>query len=429
MKTLQLPELPTIQRPSPAPRRQMHKSTGDLANEPNYHPKPKPILNPRSYHKGLIRVVSSAESSPSKIPRRTSVSKSMDRIAPGRRKSISRPIFNKRGKSESPERQRSVDSSTMIDLGVTASSMVRAANRISRPSALSPIVGTPNKDRDGTRIPIRRNSSINLNVKGASRGNSKAGSRETSPTKPGTTAKSPTKIPKKVGQGGFKKVSSIVKMSGAKRTISKGQPPDGDKTLNQQTGATKKETASARKEPSPLSREKSSVKKVPSAAIKREPSTLKRQTSNLKRETSNLKPSTLKRDNSNLLKRQTSTIKRDPSTLSKNQSDSSLTKRLEKKSSFKNKRRTSSESDGVNERVQNNTANDIDSSDMLIALTKPNVVSMTTAAIASQPIQITTAVTNQLNKSNSSSQIVQNSNSDTGGTAASSSMPATATGS
>lgn len=414
MKASLFPELPRSHKPSPAPRRQMHKSAGDLSSESRYQ-HPKPVVNPRSHQKGLLRIISSAESSPSKIPRRISVTKSMERIPPVRRKSISRAV-DRRGRSTSPERQRSVDSSTMIDLGVTASSMVRSANRISKTSALSPIAGTPNRDgENNTKIPVRRNSSINLNVKNGSRGNSRTNSRDPSPTKPGTN-KSPTKIPSKVGQAGLKKVSSIVKMSGAKRptitTTGKEQTESAKTRIGPVGPNAKKETASARKEPSTVTREKSSVKKAPPATIKREPSTLKRQPSNLKRETSNLKPTTLKRESSNLLKRQTSTIKpREPSALLKNQSDSSLTKRLEKKSSFKNKRRTSSESDGLNEKGKT-TANENDSSDKLITLPKTNVVSMTTAAIASQPIQITAAVTNQLNKSNSSGQIVHT-NSDT----------------
>lgn len=394
MKNLHLPEIPGVRRPFPAPRRQTNKSTGDLTNETHYLQR-RPLVNPRSTQKGLIRIVSSAESSPSKIPRRTSVTRSMDRL-PTRRKSISRSF---RQKSTSPERQRSVDSSTLIDLGVTASSMTRSANRISKPSALSPIAGTPNKDReDGSRIPVRRNSS--LNVRNSSRSNSRTTSRETSPNKPPGTNKSPTKIPRKLGQGSLKKVSSIVKLSASKKSTSTKEG-DGNKAPSSAANGTKKEPASARKDSS------SSIKKTPSAAVKRETSTLKRQTSTLKRETSNLKPTTLKRENSNLLKRQTSTIKREPSNLSKNQSDSSLAKRLEKKSSFKNKRRTSSESDGLNERTKT-TANE--SSDMLISLTSPNVVSMTAAAIASQPVQITTAVTNQLNKSSSSGQIIASSN-------------------
>lgn len=384
------------QRPLPAPRRHLHKSTGDLYNEPHCAAPSKPTVNPRSNQKGLIQIISSADSSPSKIPRRTSVTKSMERIPSlQRRMSLSKPT-GRRNRSESPERQRSVDSTTMIDLGVTASSMVRAANRISRPSALSPIVGTPNKDREGesahgTKIPVRRNSSINLNMKSGSRGNSRAGSRETSPVKPGTS-KSPTKIPKKVGAGGTKKAPSTVKAG----TSTKGANNDAS-SASDTTKGVQKESASARKEPSTLLRDKSSVKKVASTAVKRESSTLKRQSSNVKRETSTLKPSTLRR--------QASTVgKKEPSTLLKNQSDSSLTKRLEKKNSFKNKRRTSSESDGMADRVKSGRTVE-HASDMLIALTTPSATLPVTAAIAAQPVQITTAVTNQLNKSNSSSQI------------------------
>lgn len=219
----------------------------------------------------------------------------------------------------------------------------------------------------------------------------------------GSPTKSPTKIPQKINQ----KPSSPSK--GAKIDAKTGSTKSIPNAVN-------KESSSAKKEPA-INREKSSVKKPPPATIKREPSTLKRQPSNLKRENSQQK---LKRENSTIGIGGSSSgagggatakpnARRDPttSTLSKNQSDSSLAKRLEKKNSFKQKRRTSSESDGLNEI---DTAN---LSDKLIPLTtKSNGVSMTTAAVTSQPVQITTAVTDHLSKKNSSGQIVNNDNSN-----------------
>lgn len=411
-------------KPSPAPRHHIQRSADDLMFT-------QPIVNPRSYHKGLLGIVSGGGTvQPSRIPRRKS-SVSTPNISRNSSISMSRRnsrlssstdrLTNRRDSSASPRRRRPSNElgGSMIDLGISPSSSYltpsRSTQRISKPTTLSPIVGTPNKDceedsshcgNDGmnriysggidspTKIPIRRRSS-SINVNG-SRSSSKTSSREPSPMK-----KSPTKIPQKINQ----KLSSPSK--GAKI----------DKTANTKSvpNAVNKELSSAKKEPA-INREKSSVKKAPPATIKREPSTLKRQPSNLKRENSQLK---LKRENSTIGLTGSSSaatsskpplasnVRPSQSTLAKNQSDSSLAKRLEKKNSFKQKRRTSSESDGLNEI---DTAN---LSDKLIPLTtKTNGISMTTAAVASQPVQITTAVTDHLSKKNSSGQIVNNDNSN-----------------
>lgn len=409
------------QKPSPAPRHHIQRSADDLMFT-------QPIVNPRSYHKGLLGIVSGGGAvQPSRIPRRkSSVStpnisrnSSISTVRRDSRMSNSTDrLSNRRDSSSvSPRRRRKSSNElggSMIDLGMGPSTSLapsRSLNRISKPTTLSPIVGTPNKDCDQdssrcgnesrkygndspTKIPIRRSSSISVNGCG-SRSGSRVNSREPSPMK-GSANKSPTKIPQKINQ----KPSSPSK--GAKIDAKTGSTKSIPNAVN-------KESSSAKKEPA-INREKSSVKKPP-------PSTLKRQPSNLKRENSQQK-----------LKRENSTIgiggrgsgagggatakpnaRRDPttSTLSKNQSDSSLAKRLEKKNSFKQKRRTSSESDGLNEI---DTAN---LSDKLIPLTiKSNGVSMTTAAVTSQPVQITTAVTDHLSKKNSSGQIVNNDNSN-----------------
>lgn len=414
-------------KPLPAPRRHIQRSAGNLSRIETDDMFLPPIVNPRSYHKGLIGVVGgSGNILPSKIPRRkSSVStpnirnNSISSISSSRRNSrvsSSTDRLNvRRNMSISPQRKYGNDfGGSMIDLGGTTPTVLtlaRPINRISKPTTLSPIVGTPNKDCEQdssycgnstlmkcgsdspTKIPIRRSSSINTNT--TSRAGSKVNSRESSPTKPSPT-KSPTKIPQKVNQknGSPKK--------GVKNSTDKCTKPPAPNAVN-------KESSSTKKEPS-ISREKSSVKKAPPATIKREPSTLKRQPSNLKRQSSQQK---LKRENSSIDIGGSKPVtkpnsRREPSstTLLKNQSDSSLAKRLEKKNSFKQKRRTSSESDGLNEK---DTAN---LSDKLMPFTKTNGLSMTTAAITSQPIQITTAVTDHLSKKNSSGQIVSNDNSN-----------------
>lgn len=433
------PELPRMSsKPSPAPRRHIHKSLNNLDDETSTENElmlSAPLVNPRSYHKGLLRVVSSSggsgsggnggggngNMSPSKIPRRkSSISISSGSfggpyLPTSRKNSLTTASMDhlpqRRGQSISPKRKKSIDTgSSMIDLG---GAPTRSSSRISKPTTLSPIIGTPNKDcqddddmassskcsattdqSSPTKIPIRRNSNVNVNSRTSSQSNSQAGSREPSPPK-WVSKSSPTKIPQK----------SNAKSSPSKtdRTMRAKKPTGDDRTLGRSRGTgslATKEASSARKEPA-ITRERSSVKKPPAAAIKREPSTLKRQPSNLKRETSTLKrtPSNLKRENANLANKKTT-----QSTLHKNQSDSSLTKRIDKTNSFKQRRRTSSESDGLNEIDTANT------SDKLISLSTSNAVSMTTAAIASQPVQITAAVTNQLNKTNSTSQIVNNNN-------------------
>lgn len=413
-------------KPLPAPRHHIQRSAGSLSRiDTDEELLSQPILNPRSYHKGLLCVVGGSNNFlPSKIPRRKSSVSSPNirnsNISPTRRNSrISSStdrLSMRRDSSVSPRRKIGNEfGGSMIDLGMTPTvlTLSRPINRISRPTALSPIVGTPNKDSeqdpshfgsDGrkcgsdspTKIPVRRSSSVNIN--GISRAGSKANSRESSPMKL-SDLKSPTKIPQKVN----KKNGSPKKVAKKPVETSKCTKPATPNTVN-------KELLSTKKEPS-INREKSSVKKPLPATIKREPSTLKRQPSNLKRQNSQQK---LKRENSKVdlggLKAAVKlNARRDPSstTLLKNQSDSSLVKRLEKTNSFKQKRRTSSESDGLNEI---DTAN---LSDKLMPLTKTNGLSMTTAAITSQPVQITTAVTDHLSKKNSSGQIVINENSNT----------------
>lgn len=397
------PELPR-KKPSPAPRRFVHKSANDLLNEAeNDLPLDTPLVNPRSYHKGLLRVVSTGQSSPSKIPRRkSSISRPGD-MSSSRKNSLTMSTGNLSSRV-SPKRKMSNEfGGSMIDLGV-ASSTLRSASRISKPTTLSPIIGTPNRDgehenmagnksadQSPTKIPIRRSSSINIH---GSRNNSRASSREHSPPK--NTTRSPTKIPQKMPQ----RTSQSDNKTSKKQTINVKPPASkNEKTgpLKREASDIRKQPSSARKEPA-ITHEKSSAKKPIPQTLKRETSTLRKPSSTLKREPSNLKlPSTLKRESSTVGKRQTPSS----SMLSKNQSDSSLTKRLDKKNSFKQKRRTSSESDGFNEKDTANTDN-------LISLGMP-AAAMVSSVVTNKP---SPAVTNQLNKTSSSGQITHNNSSN-----------------
>lgn len=399
-------------KPSPAPRRYIQRSASTL-----HKPEPDeddillstPVINPRSYHKGLLRVVSTSNipSPPktSRIPRRKSSTSTVSdfgssAISPPRKNSFTASadrLHMRRDSSVSPKRRKnSIIGGSMIDLGVSTPS--RSTNRISKPTTLSPIVGTPNKDfeqessSDGndaagkkylndspTKIPIRRSSSVNitgnrLNVKS---GSQKSLNRDSQNSSKASTKSKPltTKIPQKMNQKGSpSKVAKKVDNDNSHKNAKSGQSKDAT------SAAKDDQKASSKKEL---------------------PATLKRQPSNIKRESSQ---QTLRRENSTMGSKQ---LKTKSETLSKNQSDSSLAKRLEKKNSFKQKRRTSSESDGLNEIATANI------SDKLIPLTKQNGTAMTTALIASQPVQITAAVTDQLTKTNSTGQIVNNGNFNT----------------
>lgn len=488
--------------PSPAPRRKFYNSTGDLRAKSNETQKPP--INPRSYHRGLLRVVSSANTSPSKIPRRQSITGSAHNLSTSRRRS-----------SISPGRRLSNSQSSIIDLGIMASNSnqsSRSGSRISKPTLLSPIIGTPNKDSaeqsaqeeepngevhvndaspimSPTRIPMRSGSSNNLlsransgmNLKSQntsnvnSRNNSRAGSREPSPGMSLLRPGMPVQATKPFMRKGSNRTSSNIRTGGMLET-NKSAPtksPDPSKLRssvrkapiarkeNDSKGSLKKEpikkdtsylkkpaVSTFKREPSNLKREPSNLKRDPSnlkrepsnlrrepSNLRREPSTLRREPSNLRRETSNLKRegSTLRRGDKVAASQPTTTLKRQTSklmmasVLSKNNSDSMLNKRLEKKNSFKNeKRKTTSESDGAADEAITSATTSIgtntttgtntnptdskgNSMEKLIPMTASNVVSMTTAAIAAQPVQITTAVTNStgsLSKTNSSNQLV-----------------------
>lgn len=424
--------------PSPAPRRKFYNSTGDLYTQP-----PNATENPKSYHKGLLEVVRNGHTSPSKIPRRKSLSSDPEKSLERRRSSVS-PL-RRYSITTNNNNVQNTASSSIIDLGTPSSNPSRSGSRISKPTTLSPIIGTPNKDSEHsaqedennenlaspTKLPVRANSS-NLVARANSRTASKSSSREPSPGISRTSYNS-TSFIRDSGKnqtkssasrsitGTLRKPNKISDESS--KSVSKKSTPRVPIRNTSNLKGTKKEPASTKKEPSSVKRETSNLKKPPTSikregsnskigksSLKREPSNLKRQPSNLKREPSNLKRegSNLKREGSNL-KREGSNLKREPSktnlkrqtsklmmtaVLSKNNSDSALTKKLEKQNSFKvEKRRTISESDGPVEAEDNagdkpGTTGRTDSKDKLVPLTKSSVVSMTTAAITAQPVQV-----------------------------------------
>lgn len=437
----------TNKAPSPAPRRTFYNSTGDLYTKPS-----TAAENPKSYHKGLLKVVRNGNTSPSKIPRRKSLSSDTEKGLERRRSSVSP---KRRFSITTNNNVQNTTNSSIIDLGTPVSNPSRSGSRISKPTTLSPIIGTPNKDSENsaqeednnenlaspTKIPVRGNSSnlvARANSRAASRSNSRATSREPSPGLLGTNNNQTGFI--RVGSknqnisnlsrsntGSIRKTNKVVDEKGSSQSIPAKKSATSPRIPVRNTSnakSTKKEPASTKKEPSAVKREPSNLKRPPAgikregsnskigkSSLKREPSNLKREPSNLKREPSNLKrePSNLKREPSNL-KREPSNLKREPSksnlkrqssklmmaaVLSKNNSDSALGKKLEKQNSFKvEKRRTISESDGPVETESNAAAYDpgttgrTDSKDKLVPLTKSNVVSMTTAAITAQPVQV-----------------------------------------
>lgn len=418
--------------PSPAPRRKFYNSQPDLYSQPQ-----KAAENPKSYHKGLLQVVRNGNTSPSKIPRRKSLSSDTEKGLDRRRSSVSP---RRRFSITTKDNVQNNANSSVIDLGTPVS---RSGSRISKPTTLSPIIGTPNKDSEHsaqeednnenlaspTKIPVRANSSNLLaraNSRTASRSNSRATSREPSPgvnnnqtsfIRVGSKNKSNSS---KSDTGTLRKTNKKIDEKGSSQSNLAKKPAVSPRIpIRKSTNAksTKKEPASTKKEPSSVKREPSNLKKPPASikregsnskigksSLKREPSNLKREPSNLKREPSNLKrePSNLKREPSNLkndplrstLKRQSSKLMM-AAVLSKNNSDSALGKKLEKQNSFKvEKRRTISESDGAVETediaAENKpgTTGRTDSKDKLVPMTKNNVVSMTTAAITAQPVQV-----------------------------------------
>lgn len=461
--------------PSVAPRHKFYHSTGDLYSETQ--PSSSASTNPRRFQKGLLRIVNTGNSnnSPSRIPRRKSLTSTSADNFRRRKSSISPPTRRVSITTDRPiggAGRKSPANESIIDLGMMPVTSIRSLSRISRPTTLSPILGTPNREpsehvrphdneqnaatSSPTKIPIRtgRSSSVvsRSNSRSQSRAPSNANSRDPSPRnsllaqsnqqadssvdstegnrKRLNIARKTIAADKKTTDAKAKSVSSskaLAKISIDTKALVTKKPPSFRRNTSSTTSS-RKDTATATKTKKEttvpvLKREPSNVKKIPS--VKRERSTVKKESN-----TANSAGLGLKREPSNLAKKTGVTLKRQSSKLviaaaiSRNKSDA--TKKLENKNSFKKEKTdvvSTAETTVTNlaanvtdaaavdiERDPSLTSQDSNgTADKLVPLTKSNVVSMTTAAITAQPVQISTAVTNQttVTKSSNSNQLTK----------------------
>lgn len=417
----------------------------------------KPPINPRSTQKGVLRVVSSAQNSPSRIPRRKSIVSSMDEL--NRRESSISPDRNFK-RAVSMPRRSSRNISPVTKDGNTKSEFVKSPRRILKPTTLSPILGTPNKDSDASesqpktekspsKIPLTVLTVARLTTKMSSKSisrelspskshlnsksNSRVSSRDPSPSKSHLNSRSNSRVGSRDPSPSKQKIDKIINVKKIETKKPKTTPITVSRSL---TRTAPKKTIESTKNDLSLKRTSTIKKSVSSTAVdktkssglkktssfrnenpekakkegsstKKEPSTLKKEPSNLKREPSNLKKEPpITRENSNLkkelgnLKRESSSQKI-PSVLSKRKSEENMMKKLEKKNSFRNEK--------IEEGEKSKEEPEKDKFEKLIPMTKNNVVSMTTAAITAQPVQITTTLTNQipLGKSQSSGHLLK----------------------
>lgn len=399
----------------------------------------KPPINPRSHHKGIMKVVGSG--SPTKIPmRRDSISgsrrgsisadrrdndaKRTQSISPARRKSslipatrrtnsrnsspntrndddkkydkksnsvnlASKKIFGKTntaskfGPAKKAINAAKIKVTATKNLGSNLSSNAKkpAKKNVLRPPTLSPIAGTPNKDdvpvtpesrraspkkkkedtiTDATpdspsKIPVRHPSSQKIDLK----------QKEASPAKePGSTPKSPTKSILSFSQKpkfGFSSVSKALTRSFRRK---KNNESDSDSVKDSLGSAMSlRKLGESEKQLNTINQENDSPSKD-SIASRKSAITKRLETEKQKKE------SMLKRQISNLSKKIT-----EVDAANKGNTDN-------------DKMTTHTEEDGDESKLEK--------FEKLVPLTKSNVVSMTTAAITAQPVQISTTVTNQL---------------------------------
>lgn len=301
-----------------------------------------------------------------------------------------------------------------------------------------------------TRIPLRTNSSLALKHALKSGVNSRSTSREPSPGDSMLNPKSPS-----MSRRGSRRNSNVA-AAAAKQTNKTKSSMSSDKKSKTQdiTTATSKKSTQSTTTP------RSSIRKTGTAKLKSDGSIRKKETSsNTKSEetsaksdsvrsktttknSTNSKTNTSKdestKSNSSSLKK-TPLVKREPSNLSRKPSSlrkstestpkTSKTKtnsssKIEKKNSYGKEKTAAMDKDSKNTDSgnitnipieENNQETILGMGEKLVPLIKSNVVSMTTAAIAADPVQISTAVTNHsaattantLPKANSSSSLIK----------------------
>lgn len=388
--------------------------------------------------KGFVQIL--GEGSETKIPRRQSVSEDSGRRksqAPNfrtqarasRRGSVAPPVEEVRSKTPSSRRQS-----------------------VSRPTTLSPIIGTPNKDSelsaasDKDLVLPDSPSRIPISSRSSSRAHSQH--REPSPKpkrSPSKDSKSPTSILRKTpisittslhrpsNAGASKKnipvFGSLRKNGGNKvgpapKNVPAAKKPGIPKRLAVKRNSSLKSETSTDDSKQVSSRKASPDKKLktPSPNNKRSPSPSKRDPSPAIREPS----STPSKRSSSPAKREKSPPKSESPQdkkmkrlLSKDSfqsksNDSIRKKTLEKKNSFKKqqsnpdliklaKKRSEEDERSINSIASASSIVGVvtkagEKFKKLVPLTKQNVVSMTTAAVVSQPAQIQTTLTNQLSQ-------------------------------
>lgn len=312
---------------------------------------------------------------------------------------------------------------------------------VSRPTTLSPIIGTPNRDSElsaaskssdknlvlpdsPSRIPIRSRSSSQTNSKqqGDKRATSKDG-------KPPVIRKTPISTTSNLSRANANKKNIPVfgslrkttnnkgatktatkKVSPEKRVVKRNSSVTSENSVEETKGpgrASSRQSSPDKRTPSPDKREgtsatdarESSPDKAPSSPEKRGSSPEKRESPPVKGESP--KDKRMKR----LLTKESFQSK---------SSDSIRKKVLEKKNSFK-KQQSNPDLNKLGQKRDEDDRGSINSIasaasivgvtkagekfKKLVPLTKQNVVSMTTAAVVSQPAQIQTTLTNQLSQS------------------------------
>lgn len=285
-----------------------------------------PINNPRSYHRGLLSVISTTKATQSRMPPRK-LSISNPNLSDVHRNRII-GNFHVLDRNDSISSDQPSNFGIMLNVYGTPHKMTRTMNRISRPTNLSPIVGTPDKDScnnnndtsasDGNLSPpmkfTRRRSIDNSRSKLSARRNS------VSPHKTPSPKKSPLKSARGVnGSAADNEQKGKISITGDnKQGTARKKAPTG-------TAETKTKKAS----PVKAKRTSTTPTKQPLGQSNQNGDIAGRDGSK-----SDIKPT------------KDSTKPKQTAKLLKNQSDPSLAKLLNKKNSFK-KRRTSSESDGL----------------------------------------------------------------------------------
>lgn len=373
-------------------------------------------IPPIRQSKGVMQVLS--ENVGTRIPRRQSVSESSNRTpfsrtqARASRRGSVAPVEEIRSKTPTPRRQS-----------------------VSRPTTLSPIIGTPNRDSElsaasksserdlivpdsPSRIPIRSRSGSRAQSQHREGGSPRKSPQKDRSTPPPTTQtsilrKTPISVTSNLHRANANKknipVFGSMRKGRTKVGIAHKIPPKmtGLEKKNVKRNSSLKSESSAEEPKDRVpSRQPSPDKKSPSPPVKRGPSPAHRSPSPAKRE-----PSPVKNDSPQDRKMKRLLSK---DSFQSKSSDSIRKKVLEKKNSFKKQQsnpdliklgqKKSEEDHGsINSVASAASIRGVtragEKFKKLVPLTKQNIVSMTTAAVVSQPAQIQTTLANQLSNS------------------------------